>query len=117
MLLAEGCTVAEKYRIERVLGQGGMGTVYCAQHLLLDRAVAIKILRADATENPLASERLLREGRALAKLRGRHIARVLDIEVEESGSCFLVLEYLEGEDLGSVLAREGPLPVARAITY
>lgn len=112
-----GHTIAGKYRIERVLGQGGMGTVYRAQHLLLDRAVAIKILRSDTAEPSLGSERLLREGRALARLRGQHIARVLDVEVDASGECFLVLEYLEGEDLGSVLERQGPFPVAQAVSY
>lgn len=112
-----GATVAGKYRIERVLGQGGMGTVILAQHLLLDRPVALKLLRPEVTEQPAAAERLLREGRALARLRGTHIARVLDVEAPEQGPCFLVLEYLEGEDLGALLQRSGPLPLNLALSY
>jgi serine/threonine protein kinase len=112
-----GTTLAGKYEIERVLGQGGMGTVLLATHKLLDRSVAIKILRADAFEHPLATERLLREGRALARLRSKHIARVLDVEAPAQGPCFLVLEYLEGEDLGALLGRSGPLPISVAIRY
>jgi len=112
-----GATVAGKYRIERILGQGGMGTVFQAQHLLLDRPVALKLLRPEAIEHPTASERLLREGRALARLRGTHIARVLDVEAPENGPCFLVLEYLEGEDLNTLLKRSGPLPVSQALSY
>ena len=112
-----GAMVAGKYRIERVLGQGGMGTVFLATHTLLDRPVALKILHSYPVEDAAATERLLREGRALARLRGEHIARVLDVEASESGPCFLVLEYLEGEDLGAVIRRSGELPVDVAVTY
>ena len=80
MSFSIGTIVAGKYRVERVLGQGGMGTVFLATHILLDRPVALKILNARAFEHPAATERLLREGRALARLRGEHIARVLDVE-------------------------------------
>jgi serine/threonine-protein kinase len=110
-----GTTLAAKYEIQRVLGQGGMGTVLLARHQLLDRLVAIKILRPDTSDDAQGTERLLREGRALARLRGRHIARVLDVEAPENGMCFLVLEYLEGEDLGAYLARTGRLSVSLAV--
>jgi len=112
-----GATVAGKYQIKRVLGCGGMGTVFLAMHTLLDRPVALKILHPAATEHPATTERLLREGRALARLRGEHIARVLDVEAPENGPCFLVLEYLEGEDLGAIIKHSGSLPVSLAITY
>ncbi len=117
MSFSIGATIVGKYRIERVLGQGGMGTVFLAQHLLLERPVALKLLRADSSEHPGATERLLREGRALARLRGNHIARVLDVEAPDNGPCFLVLEYLEGEDLSALLDRSGLLPVNQALSY
>ena len=112
-----GSTVAGKYRIEHVLGQGGMGTVYKATHLLLDRPVALKVLHSGRLELPNATERLLREGRSLARLRGRHVARLLDVEKLESGFCYLVLEYLEGEDLRVVLKRSGHLSHEIAGSY
>lgn len=112
-----GAIVAGKYRVERVLRRGGMGTVLLATHTLLDRPVALKILHSYPIEDPAATERLLREGRALARLRGEHIARVLDVEASENGPCFLVLEYLEGEDLGAMIRRLGKLPVDVAVTY
>jgi serine/threonine-protein kinase len=112
-----GATVAGKYQIQRVLGQGGMGTVYLATHTLLDRSVALKILHPGTFEHPAATERLLREGRALARLRGEHIARVLDVEAPQNGPCFLVLEYLEGEDLGAIIKQSGALPINLAVTY
>ena len=112
-----GATVAGKYQIKRVLGQGGMGTVFLATHTLLDRPVALKILHPGTIEHPAAAQRLLREGRALARLRGEHIARVLDVEAPENGPCFLVLEYLDGEDLGAIIKHSGLLPVNVAVTY
>jgi serine/threonine-protein kinase len=110
-----GATVAGKYWIERILGRGGMGTVLLARHERLDRLVALKLLRADASEGSTAGQRLLREGRALARLRNEHIARVLDVEVPENGPMFLVLEYLEGHDLGTVIERAGPLTTDVAV--
>lgn len=112
-----GSIVSGKYEIQRVLGQGGMGTVFLAKHLLLDRSVAIKLLHTDTGDHPAASERLLREGRALARLRGEHIARVLDVEAPIEGPCFLVLEYLEGEDLGAIIRRDQRIAVALATGY
>ena len=88
-----------------------------ATHTLLDRPVALKLLRSDSSKHPEATERSLREGRALARLRGEHIARVLDIVVSENGPCFLILEYLEGEDLGAIIKGSGSLPINLAVTH
>jgi serine/threonine-protein kinase len=119
--LAHGATVggviAGKYRIERVIGHGGMGVVVAASHLALQRTVAIKLLRGDWADDPLAVERLVREARALASIQSQHVARVLDVGTLDDGIPFIVMEYLEGHDLDTLLRRDGPLPVADAIDY
>jgi serine/threonine-protein kinase len=117
MTFEVGATVSEKYRIERKLGHGGMGSIWQARHLLLERSVALKVLHPELSEPKVSVERLIREGRALAQLRGDHIARVIDVEVSNSGLCFLVLEYLEGCDLGTLVRETGPLAVSTAIEY
>jgi eukaryotic-like serine/threonine-protein kinase len=120
-LLARGASVggviAGKYRIERVIGHGGMGVVVAASHLALQRTVAIKLIRGDWADDPLAVERLVREARALASIQSQHVARVLDVGTLDDGIPFIVMEYLEGQDLDSLLRSEGPLPVADAIDY
>jgi eukaryotic-like serine/threonine-protein kinase len=105
-----GTVLADRYRVERVLGQGGMGVVVAARHLVLDEPVAIKFLRfaSDGT----AVERFLREARAAAKLRGEHVCRVFDFGRLHGGAPYLVMEHLEGVDLGAKLIDEGPQPVA-----
>jgi eukaryotic-like serine/threonine-protein kinase len=94
--------VAGKYRIDRILGQGGMGIVVKATHLELHQPVAIKFLLPDVLGDPLVKQRFLREGRAAVRLRSEHVARVLDVGTLENGAPYMVLEYLEGTDLASV---------------
>lgn len=115
--LEPGAVVAGRYLLQRPIGQGGMGAVWLATHTLLGSTVALKVLRDDLTHQEHLKERLLREGRALGRLRGPHVARVLDILVQEEGPFCLAMEYLEGEDLSALLAREGPLPVSVAADY
>ncbi|WP_437285743.1 protein kinase domain-containing protein [Sorangium sp. So ce406] len=112
-----GDVLAGKYRIERVLGAGGMGVVLAAWHLVLERRVAIKFLLPEAAALPDASARFLREARAAAALDGQHIARVIDVGTLDSGAAYMVLEYLTGDDLGQVLQTRGPLPLAEAADY
>src|SRR6188768_767288 len=95
----EGQILAGKFRIERVLGQGGMGVV--AAHLQLDERVALKFLLPDALINPEAVERFSREARAAVKIKSEHVARVSDVGTLESGSPYMVMEYLHGEDLAA----------------
>ncbi len=112
-----GGTLAGKYIIERVLGVGGMGVVVAARHIELDQKVAIKYLLPETLANPEIVERFAREARAAAKIRGEHVARVLDVGKFDDGAPFMVLEYLEGEDLSHLLDRCGPLPIADAVGY
>jgi serine/threonine-protein kinase len=96
-----GDVIAEKYRLDRVLGVGGMGTVYAAHHAVLDQTVAVKILAKEFARSPEISTRFLHETRAAAKLKSEHVARVMDAGTSEGGLPFLVMEHLEGDDLGA----------------
>lgn len=113
--LIEGQVLAGKYRFERVLGRGGMGVVVAATNIHLGGQVALKFLLPHALENPAAVERFQREARAAVKLKGEHVARVLDVGTLETGAPFIVMEYLEGADVDSWLKRQGRLPVEQAV--
>src|SRR5215471_19269613 len=110
-----GETLAGKYRIERELGTGGMGRVVAAKHLVLDQMVALKFIRPGALEGDEAVRRFLREARAAARLKSEHIARVLDVSTLDTGEPYMVMEYLEGVDLGQMLRRQGPMPISSAV--
>jgi serine/threonine-protein kinase len=114
--LSEGDIVAGKYRIERRLGEGGMGIVFCARHLKLDDVFALKVLTTGAGDATIIA-RFEREARAAAKIKSEHVARVVDVDVLADGTPFLVMEYLEGTDLGGLLEQCGPLPIGDAISY
>jgi serine/threonine-protein kinase len=115
--LEVGQVLVGKYRVERQIGRGGMGVVLAATHLQLEHLVAIKVLRRDLLEDDKALTRLLSEARAAAKIRSEHVARVLDVGTLENGSPFIVMEYLEGEDLADLLDRQGALEVPQAVQF
>ncbi|HEX6276500.1 MAG TPA: serine/threonine-protein kinase [Polyangiaceae bacterium] len=113
-----GEVLAEKYEVEGVLGAGGMGVVLAARHLVLGQKVAVKFLLPDvAKRQPEAVERFLREARAATQLKSEHVARVMDVATANGGAAYLVMEFLEGQDLGHVLRDSGRLPVASAVDY
>ena len=112
-----GQIVNGKYRIERQIGRGGMGVVLTATHLQLEHLVAIKVMRRDLVMDDRALDRLLVEARAAARIRSEHVARVLDVGTLENGSPFIVMEYLEGENLADLLDREGALEVEQAASF
>ncbi len=112
-----GDVLAGKYRVEKILGAGGMGVVVCAHHMQLDEKVAIKFLLPDALANKDAVERFGREARAAVKIKSEHVARVIDVGELASGAPYIVMEYLEGQDLAQWLESNGVLPVAQAVEF
>jgi serine/threonine-protein kinase len=110
-----GDTLANKYVVERVLGQGGMGVVVAARHKELDVDVAIKFLVGQAPAN--AVERFMREAKVAALVKSEHACRVFDFGRLDSGEPYIVMELLEGHDLAEKLAREGPQPLAAVVTW
>ncbi len=112
-----GDLVAGNYRVDRILGAGGMGIVVAATQVALDRVVALKFLLPRVLERPDHVARFAREARAAAKLQSEHVTRVLEVGSLESGAAYIVMEYLEGEDLSRVLAARGPLPCTEAVGY
>jgi serine/threonine protein kinase len=112
-----GDILAGKYRVERVLGQGGMGVVVAARHEQLGFPVALKFMLPVAVGDPALKERFLREARAAGSLRGEHVARVMDFGTLDDGSPYIVMEFLQGSDLGEMLERVGPLPPHEAALY
>ncbi|HMJ10470.1 MAG TPA: protein kinase [Polyangiaceae bacterium] len=112
-----GELLAGKYRVERVLGKGGMGYVVAATHTQLEQRVAIKLLMPELAvlEEPVA--RFLREARAAVKIRSEHVARVLDVGKLDDGTPYMVMEYLDGHDLAAELDVRGSLPLQQAIDY
>jgi serine/threonine protein kinase len=110
-----GLEVAGKFKVERVLGEGGMGVVLFARHVELGHPVAIKCLKREFAEHVEARGRFEREARAAAALVSDHVAHVTDVGRMPDGTPFMVMEYLEGEDLAERVEREGPLPLAFAI--
>jgi serine/threonine protein kinase len=112
-----GGTIAGRYRIERALGEGAMGAVVAARHLSLDETVAVKFPRRELCRDPLVVAHFTREAKALARIKSDHVAHVLDVGVSLAVGPYIVMEYLEGTDLGSVLQSEGPLSPSRAVEY
>ena len=109
-----GMVLEGRYRIERRIGSGGMGTVYLAQQLALKLPVAVKVLQCEHTEDFTYNYRFIREARVAARVVHPNVARVLDLGRTPDGRAFSVMEHLEGEDLAERLAREGALPWSRA---
>jgi serine/threonine-protein kinase len=101
--------IAGKYRVESTLGFGGMGLVLAARHLQLDERVAIKVLRDDVTLDAEHVARFLREAQAAVRLKSEHVARVLDVGTLPDGKPYMVMELLEGLDLGRLLQDQGQL--------
>jgi eukaryotic-like serine/threonine-protein kinase len=117
----EGDVLADKYRIDRLIGIGGMAAVLRATHLELDQVVAIKLLRPEQISKADAVKRFLREARAAVKLRSTHVARVLDVGTAEVSPTihvpYMVMEHLEGSDFETILEGHGRFPQEEAVEY
>lgn len=116
---ADGVAVGQvfqgKYRVDAILGQGGMGVVAECTHLALNERVAIKMLRQDVLLDQDAVSRFIREAQAAVKLKSEYVARVSDVGTFENGVPYMVMEFLDGQDLGDLIKERGVLPVQWAV--
>jgi serine/threonine-protein kinase len=110
-----GQVVNGKFRIEAMLGQGGMGKVYRAKHLTLDRPVVLKMLHPDLSSDPQVVQRFQREARAASRLNHPNSIAVLDFGAAEDGTLFMAMEFLSGKDLARIIANEFPLGEGRIV--
>jgi eukaryotic-like serine/threonine-protein kinase len=113
--MLQGQLIAGRYRVEELLGSGGMGTVYRGMHVLMHKAVAIKVLHREMTERPQLVARFQREAIAAARIDHQNVVAATDFGQLEDGSFYLILEYVQGRSLRSVLDSTPALPAARAL--
>jgi serine/threonine-protein kinase len=116
-VIGVGSIVNGKYRIVRVLGDGGMGSVYEAHHAVLGTRAAIKVLHPELVRRSGLVERFLQEARVVAQIRSPYVVQVIDVDRTSEGHAFIVMELLEGEALSAVLDRQRRLPVPLACSY
>jgi len=112
-----GDLIAGKYRIEGILGKGGMGVLATATHEELKERVAIKFLLLDDPTKGERARRFFREARLAVKIRSDHVVRMLDLGKLEDGLPYMVMEHLVGMDLSALLHERGPLPIGEAVEY
>ena len=112
-----GDIIAEKYRIDSLLGEGGMAVVFGAHHLLLDKPIAVKIVSPELPQRPELVERFLAEARTAARIDSPNVARVMDVGVFRNGLPYMVMERLDGCDLAELLAVEKRLSIPDAVDY
>jgi len=108
-----GETFAGKYRVERILGEGGFGLVFAARNIELDELVAVKLLKHDG--DPVTAERFVREARSATKIRGDNVVRIYAVDQLDDGDLYMVMEYLDGRDLRREVVEAGPLQVPDAV--
>jgi serine/threonine protein kinase len=109
-----GSLIAGRYRVERVIGKGGMGAVVAAQHVHLEERVAVKFLHPELARDAESFERFVREAKAATRIKSEHVVRVFDVGTTEQGLPYIVMDLLEGTDLGHLL-ESGPLPAQLAV--
>jgi serine/threonine protein kinase len=110
-------TLKGKYRLLRKLGQGGMGAVYLSHHDLLDQPVAVKLMTAQSLDSTSAVERFLREARALAALHHPGVCRIFDVDTNDDGLPFIVMEFIDGQSLDAVLRKHPETPVHERVRW
>ena len=106
-----------KYVVKRFIAEGGMATVFEAQHQKLDQRVAIKLLNRNLAQKPDIVQRFEREARAAARLVSPHVVRVIDVDTSDDGRPYIVMEFLEGRDLEEEIRHRAPMPVGDAVAY
>lgn len=110
-----GKTLAGKYRLDERISEGGMGAVYKATHVMMDKTLAVKVLHAKLVHDEKLVARFSREARAASRINHPHAISVFDFGEDEQGAVFLVMEYLRGRTLKDVIRHEGPLEIGRAV--
>lgn len=110
-----GQVLAGKYRMDQRLNEGGMGAVYRGTHVLMDKTVAVKVLRPALAADEKIVARFSREARAASRISHPHALSVTDFGESEDGVVFLVMEYLDGKTLKEIIREEGPMPLPRAV--
>lgn len=110
-----GQTLAEKYLVEQLIKRGGMGAVYRGKHILMDKTVAIKVLRPALAVDDAVVARFSREAKAASRISHPHAVSVTDFGEAENGVVFLVMEYLDGRTLKEIIRGEGPMPLTRVV--
>ncbi len=110
-----GQTLAGRYRIVRKVGEGGMGIVYEAVHVIIEKRVALKVLREDYSHREDVVERFRQEAKSASRIGHEHIVDISDFGITPAGAHYFVMEFLQGNDLAEELERRGPLPARRAI--
>ena len=110
-----GQTLADKYLIEELIKSGGMGSVYLGKHVLMDKRVAIKVLRPSLAMDGDVVARFSREARAASRISHPHAVSVTDFGESEDGIVFLVMEYLDGRTLKEIIKSEGPMALDRVV--
>jgi serine/threonine-protein kinase len=116
-VLGIGSVIGNKYRLVRLVGEGGMGSVFEAEHTVLGSRVAIKVLHPELGRRSGLAERFVQEAKVAAQIRSAHVVRVADVDRTPDGQAYIVMDLLEGEPLSAVLSRQGRLPLATACDY
>lgn len=110
-----GCTIDNRYKVEGIVGEGGMGVVYQCRHKIIDKRVALKILRADLASDAEVTERFLMEAKAASAIPDEHIISISDFGQLPDGAAYFVMEFLEGTPLALVAGGGNPMPLARIL--
>src|ERR1700734_1551098 len=114
-LVFPGAVLAGRYRLETIVGTGGMGAVWSATHLGIGQQVALKLVYANFVRSADALQRFDREAKAAARIKSRHVPQVYDNGVLEDGTPFLAMELLQGETLFNRVHKHGPVPLPEAL--
>src|SRR6478672_6361951 len=109
-----GKVVSERYRVLRRIGQGGMGVVYLAEHALIEKKIALKVLFPELTRRTDLVARFLQEAKSASRIGHENVIDIFDFGQLSDGMVYLAMEYLEGVDLGYILRKEGPISWTRA---